>query len=284
MRTARILSIAVALALLAPLAAASAGEVDGDLKTGLYSDDFYAEGDLNGVGVGAGQKVTFGGTFHVVTENDLQTGSWSNTREILEGVWNAQATPFANVVVNASAASIANGDHDAAIAKWVSHVKKYLDLGGSRSVIVAPLQEHNGDWPKYGCDPTNFKTAYRKFVDAFAKAGIGDTQVRFAWAPNGWTSPGCGSLADYYPGDDVVDVIAISAYNFGTCVPNGRYETPAQAFDPYLDEIRQTINSTKPFMIAHTASPRPPCGGDQTAWTRTMIENLAADPNIVGFV
>jgi len=284
MRTSRILVLAVAFTLLAPLGAASAGEVDGDLKTGLYSNEFYSEPDLVGVGLASGQKVTFGGTFHDAEENDPGNPGWSNTKEILESVWQAESTPFANVGVQASAAAIASGAYDSKIAAWVGHVKRFLDLGGSRSLIVAPLQEQNGDWTRWGCDPSNYKTAYRKFVDAFAAAGIGETQVRFAWAPNGWTSPGCGSLADYYPGDDIVDVIAISAYNFGTCFSGAKYETPAQVFDPYLNEIRATVNSTKPFMIAQTASPRASCGGDQSAWTRTLIEYLANDPNVVGFV
>ena len=285
MRTTRVLSLVVALSLLAPLGAATAGEIDGDLKTGLYSDDYDTAPDLNGVGAAAGQKVTFGGTFHDVAENEgVQTTGFSNTKTILESVWSAQATPFANVGVKASAASIAAGNHDAAIATWVLHVKQFLDMGGSRSVIVAPLQEHNGTWVQYGCNPAGFKTAYRKFVDAFAAAGIGQDQVRFAWAPNGATSAGCGTLADYYPGDDIVDVISISAYNFGSCFSGASYQTPAQAFDPYLDEIRQTVNSTKPFMIAQSASPRPSCGGNQSTWARTMIEHLDADPNVVGFV
>ena len=77
--------------------AASAGEVPEGLHTGLYSDDFDSSGDLNGGGASAGQKVTFGGTFHNVNENDaVQTPTWSNTREILEGVWKAKATPFAH--------------------------------------------------------------------------------------------------------------------------------------------------------------------------------------------
>jgi hypothetical protein len=166
----------------------------------------------------------------------------------------------------------------------VSHVKRFLDLGGQRSLIVAPLQEHNGNWTSYGCNPAGFKVVYRKFVDAFRNAGIDETQVRFAWAPNGWTSPGCGSLADYYPGDDIVDIISISGYNFGTCFSNANYQSPTEVFDPYLNEIRQTINSTKPFIIAQTASPRPACGGGQSAWTLTMMEHLANDPNVVGFV
>jgi hypothetical protein len=278
-----VLLVSLALALIAPVA--FAGEISDELHTGLYSDDFFVDSDLNAVGDASGQKVTFGGTFHNVHEiQGPATTAWSNTREILESVWRAQATPFANVGVDASAASIAAGNHDAEIADWVTHVKQYLDIGSPRSVIVAPLPEHNGNWARYGCSPTNFKTAYNKFVDAFRSAGIDETKVRFAWAPNGWTSPGCGSLADYFPGDDVVDVISISAYNFGSCVSGGKYQTPAQAFDPYLDEIRNSINNTKPFLIAQTASPRPSCGGNQSSWIHTMMQHLADDPNVVGFI
>lgn len=287
MRSARILVLLLAFMLVLPVSGAAAGEIPGDLLTGLYSDDSYLAGDLNGVGNAAGQKVSFGGAFVDVYNDAGSPTGWSNTREIFESIWSAGATPFANVAVgSASAASIASGSHDGAIANWVSHVKSFLDMGGQRSVIIAPLQEQNGNWTPYGCDPTNFKTAYRKFVDAFRNAGLDETKVRFAWAPNGWTTPGCGSLSDYYPGDGIVDIIAISAYNFGSCVPGSKYQTPAQAFDPYLNEIRNTIpgSRTKPFMIAQTASPRPSCGGDQSWWTQTMMGHLANDPNVVGFV
>jgi hypothetical protein len=287
MRSARIVAAALAVLLVIPIAGARAGEVSGDLMTGVYPQNAHqAATALNAIGSAAGQKVTFGGTFIDVYDDSGSPQEWSNTRAIFGSIWSAQATPFVNVGVgSASAASIASGKYDGVIANWVQHVKTFLDLGGLRSVIVAPLQEQNGDWTPYGCDPTNFKAAYRTFVDAFRQAGIDETQVRFAWAPNGWTSPNCGSLADYYPGNDIVDIVSISAYNFGTCVAAGKYETPAQAFDPYLNEIRTTIPgaANKPFMIAQTASPRAPCGGDQSSWVQTMMDHLANDPNVVGF-
>ncbi|MEZ5175721.1 MAG: hypothetical protein R2823_05900 [Acidimicrobiia bacterium] len=287
MRIVRALTVAVAVGLVMSSGIASAAETGPGLHTGLYSSDFYVTGDLNGVGAAAGQKVTFGGTFHDVYEatSDYNPGdpnSWSNTVEILESAWAAKSTPFANVGVNASAGSIANGNHDVQIAEWVRHVKAFLDRGGGRSLIVGVLPEHNLR-NAYGCDPARFETAYRKFVDAFTAAGIDETQVRFAWVPNGWTAPGCGSLASYYPGDDVVDVIGISAYNWGSCPGNGSYQTPAQAMGPYLDEIRNTIpgSNSKPFVISQTASPR---GGCQNAWITTMTSYLKNDPNVVGFV
>ncbi len=285
-RRARTLMLLLSVAALLPMGAAVAAQVPEGLHTGLYSDDFYATADLEGVAAQAGQGVTFGGTFHNVSESpaSYQAGQWSNTREILEGVWAARSTPFANVGVSASAFRIARGDFDAAIANWRNHVKGYLDLPGGpqRTVIVAPLPEHNGSWTEYGCDPANFKLAYRKFVDAFRSAGIDETRVRFAWVPNGATSLGCGSLADYYPGDAWVDVIGISAYNFGYCL--GPYETPSQAMDPFLDQIRSSITTTKPVVISQTASSRAACGGDQSVWVRTMAQHLAARGDVSGFV
>ncbi len=280
----RAVTILVSLVILLP-AAAHAAEVPEDLHAGIYSDDFDASADLNGIAAAAGQRVTFGGTFHDVNENDgVETVTWSNTREILEGVWRGKATPFANVTINASAFAIARGDFDADIADWRDHVLQFLDRGGNRSLVIAPLQEHNGNWTPYGCDPGNFKAAYRKFVSSFRNAGIDETQVRFAWAPNGWTTPGCGDLADYYPGNGWVDVIGISAYNFGTCVANGEYETPAEAFDPYLAEIRTTVTANKPLLIAQTASSRYACGGNQSSWVQTMMAHLDTQPGVVGFV
>ncbi|NHZ71403.1 MAG: hypothetical protein GWP18_07150, partial [Proteobacteria bacterium] len=277
---------AVAVSVLLPIAA-DAGEIPatGTVQAGFYTSEFYATSDMNGIASASGKRVTFGGTFHTITENDgVSTASWSNTREILDGVWRGKATPVANVSVPASAYRIARGDYDGKIAQWVTHVKQYLDLGGGRSVIIAPLQEMNGSWTPYGCDANNFKTAYRKFVDAFRQAGIGEDQVRWAFAPNGWTSPGCGKIADYYPGDGYVDVIGISAYNFGSCVGSG-WKSVQSVYSTALNELRTTVNAQKPYLITQTAAPRSSsCGGSQDAWSRDMFSYLAADPNVVGLV
>ena len=281
----RVASVLAVLVLSLPVAHADAAEVDDGLYTGIYSNEFNAADDLDPIAAAAGERVTFGGLFMDVAMDPGSPAGWSNTRALLDGVWSGKATPFVNVVVNASAYAIASGAHDAAIDNWVSHVASFLDKGGNRSLIVAPLQEHNGDWTPFGCSPGNFTGAYRKFVEAFRDAGIDETQVRFAWAPNGWTTPGCGKLADYFPGVDVVDIVAISAYNFGLCV-NAYYHTPAEAMGPYLDELRATVPGAvdMPFMIAQTASSRLACGGDQSAWVTSMMSFLNDDPNVVGFV
>ncbi|MBW3579032.1 MAG: cell wall-binding repeat-containing protein [Actinobacteria bacterium] len=258
-------------------AANPATPAGGYVYGGMYTGDFWNHADqLNRAGAWAGRKLTFSGMFHDLTEDP------GATAHLFEQGWAAQATPFANVKAEASAARIASGEFDGAINRWRDSVKRWLDQGGGRSAIIAPLQEMNGSWTPWGCDPASFKAAYRRIVGAFRATGINETKVRWAYAPNGWSDPKCGdhNLASYYPGDDVVDLIAISGYNYGPKGYHG-WESPAQVFGPYLDELR-TFAAHKPFMIAQTGVA--PQGGDRDQWLRDAYAFLAADPNVVGIV
>lgn len=258
----------------------AAGRVAG----GIYSTEWSISTDLENLAAATGKRVTFGGTFHNINENDHLTNSWSNTREILDEVWKGRATPFANVIINAPASEIARGTYDAEIVRWATHVRQYLDLGAGRTVIIAPLQEMNLRETPWGCDQENYRIAYRKFVDTFRSMGMDETKVRWAFAPNNWTSPGCGSMAGYYPGDGYVDVIGISAYNWGACV-GSRWESPAQVYGPALNELRRTVNAFKPYVVAQTAAPRSTtCGGDQQQWIDNAFTYLSGDPNVVGLI
>ena len=265
----------------APAAGAGAIVIEDEVHSGIYSSEFFSSSDFDALGRAAGGRATFGGTFHDIAENDAAAGGWSNTRELLDEVWRGRATPFASVMVNASAYRVAAGQFDAKIHEWASHVEQYLDKGEGRTVIIAPLQEANGTWVPYGCDPGNFKGAYRTFVDIFRSRGLDETKVRWAFAPNGWTSHGCGSLADYYPGDDYVDVLSFSGYNFGTCLST-KWESVAEVTDFAINELT-AINSTKPIVIAQTAAGRT-CGGDQAQWVRDLFAHLKAKSNVFGFI
>jgi hypothetical protein len=248
----------------------------GQLYAGMYPDDFWRNTEiLNSVASWAGKRLTFGGTFMDAFEDT------SNIVEKLEQAWQGQSTPFANVEMGGSAAEIASGELDYDITNFAAGVQEWLDKGEGRSLIIAPMQEMNLQESRWGCDPENFKTSYRKFISAFQELGIdNDTQVRWAFAPNGWTTPACGSIAPYYPGDDVVDVIGISAYNFGPNEWDGKYRSPTEIYK-YLDELR-TFAPNKPYLIAQTGTA--PQGGDRDAWLREMFAVLSADPNVVGFL
>ncbi len=262
-------------------------DVTGRIDAGIYSTQWQATNDLNALAAAVGKPNTFSGTFHNIYENEhLTNEAWSTTRDILEQVWQAHSTPFANVGIDKPSYRIARGDYDAQIRDWAYHVKRYTDMGEGRSVIIAPLQEMNYGPTPWGCDNKTYTDAYRKFVNIFREIGLDETKVRWAFAPNNYTSPQCGTMASFYPGDNYVDVMAISAYNWGTCAGGawGRWDTPADIYARALDELR-AINNTKPFIIAQTAAPqRGGCGGDGDQWVQDMFNYLAKDPNVAGLV
>ncbi len=256
----------------APPAEAATISGAGSVYAGIYSDQFNAAGDLNGIANAIGKRMTFGGTFHSVTE--ANSASWSNTYQILEGVWQGHATPFANLVVPGSAASIASGAWDSQINSWANYLKVFLDKGGGRSLVLAPLQEMNGNWTSYGCDPANFVKAYRRIVDIIRGKGINETKVRFAFAPNGWTSPGCGSIGSYYPGNSYVDVIGISAYRWANA------ESVQQVMGSTVNQLTASYPG-KPIVIAQTAAWP---SGTKDQWIRDMMAWAASNPAVVAVV
>ena len=268
----------------------------GTVYGGIYSSVWEMGADAAALNAATGQSVTFLGTFHDADQDpaDYVSGEYSNTKTILDQAWAGQATPFANFSIPATAAAIASGAWDTKIRRFASHVEGFLDQGGGRSLILAPLQEMNGDWTLYGCQPASYEAAYIRIYDIFRDRGLDETQVRFAFAPNGWTSPGCGSIADYYPGDSYVDVNAFSAYNFGAntaayCVDTAvGWETVSHAMTTGVEALR-AIAPLKPIIVAQTAAPRSGCGattanGGQDQWVRDLFAFAAADPNIVGII
>jgi hypothetical protein len=248
----------------------------------MYPNKFWFSDDFDALATRTGQGMTFAGRFHGIRESDtwLEATKWT-----LEDAWTAGSTPFSNlqfVQPEETAAYIASGALDTEITGWATDVKDWLDLGGGRSLVIAPMQEMNGDWVYYGMDPANFKIAYAR-IRTIVEATVTDpTMVRWAFAPNGW-SKAPYTLADYYPGDDIVDIISFSIYNFGDH-PEAVWKDPPQAFPPYVDLARDTIPGAadKPFLLAQTGSVS--SGGDKDQWIRDLFSHVEDDPNLVGFV
>lgn len=245
--------------------------------SGLYSDKWDSGNDLDAFAKRTQVAVSLGGTFHTLDESENGWGTGATDR-LLEQVWSAHATPFANVNVRHTAFEVARGDADAEIGRWATRVRAWLDRGDGRSLLIAPMQEMNGNWVPYGMDPGNYPAAFRRFVDVARYYGLDTPSVRWVFAPNGWSVPPY-TMADYYPGDDVVDFVGVSTYNFGSTVD---LWTPVDwAIGAALDEIR-TFAPDKPYILAQVGSST--SGGDRDAWLRQMFRAASRDPNVVGLV
>lgn len=263
---------------------------DASILVGAYVDDW--SGDALRAVNEKGQPVSIGGLFHNVDENNTFSRvpeQSDRTGWLLERSWQQGATPFSNLQVDVSAAEIASGRHDAAINEWLDHVDAWLDRGEGRRLTIAPLQEMNGVWTPYGCyvndgqvvaEHESYRAAFRRVHDLIATS-LDPTKVQISWAPNNESSAGCGTLTDFYPGSDYVDVVGISAFNFGEAPDGGWWRTPDELIRPAVDMLRN-VAADKPFLLAQTGSSE--IGGNKNAWIVDLFEVVEADPNLVGLI
>jgi hypothetical protein len=303
--------VAVVTVVAAPAAASSPGDpIQGD---GFTHGGIYVDPNRQFLGITAETPVTFGGTFHDVSEESPSPTDVTYNK--LGRVWAGKATPFVNYFNGERASTMRDPAQLAAweqrIRDWMKVVKRFADGDevpafdevpalpaepAGRSLIIAPFQEMNGVWTQYGCyqHPTSgatltekvtYKELFRRVVEIGREEGLDETRVRWAFAPNGGSSDFCGPAADYYPGDEWVDVIAISSFNFGAFDAFFGWQTPEEILGPF-DRIRDTITPNRPYLLAQTATVGSASGSvnNKDAWIEGIFDEAAADPNVVGLV
>lgn len=173
---------------------------------------------------------------------------------------------------------IANGDYDEFLFEWASGLK---EMG--EPVFLRFANEMNGDWAEwcswfYSLDPDLYVMAWNRIYTLFEK--VGADNVYFVWNPHDRTYPDYNWNKDYlyYPGDNEVDWIGLTAYNNGVTRPNEEWrdfeECYSQLYSDYMSRYY-----LKPFMIAEFACNE--IGGDKSEWItqgfRLLKENY---PNI----
>jgi mannan endo-1,4-beta-mannosidase len=162
-------------------------------------------------------------------------------------------------------ATIAGGDHDRYLRRWGGQI---ADL--EQDVIIRLMHEMNGDWYPWSPgvnsnEPADFVAAWQRIHTLFGEEGA--TNVIWEWAPN-QLYDGATALEPLYPGDDYVDRIGISAYNWGEdAAEYHRWRAVDELFQPTVAEIRTFTDV--PIGIAETASSS--VGGDKAAWLESLF-------------
>lgn len=148
-----------------------------------------------------------------------------------------------------------------------------------RAMQWRPFWEMNGAWmpwnaAKTGNDPTKFKQMFRRVVEVGRAAGYGG---QFVWSPNAYSSTHdtWNALSAYWPGDDVVDVVGVSAYNGYTA-----NQVPWRPFSDIVFAVENIATAhDKPLMMSEGSSIEDPATpGRKAAWIRAMFDYLAATP------
>jgi hypothetical protein len=197
---------------------------------------------------------------------------WDNAVPGTRELWTIQMgrTPIVSFKTTAEApwSAIASGDHDAKLAAIAAG---YLALRVPVFCIFDQSPENSGG--ELGT-PSQYAEAYRHVITTFRIAGV--TNVR--WIFN-LKSPTFADDADlYYPGDDVIDWIGTSAYNFGVGNPGGRWFSFAALIE---DFISWATPHGKPLIITEWNSREDPDDPDAKArWIEEAAAKVQATPQI----
>ncbi len=213
----------------------------------------------------------------------------------LRTIWNNGYVPFVNIQVSATAYEVASGSKDTEIRNWARAYKNFANGpdGLIRMAYLAPLQEMNscqsgGCWTKWGGDTGNYKIAFRRIRQIFDEEKVPPSSVRWVFAPNGWSHYKYDHpFEDYYPGKEWVDVVAISAYNFGSCTSS--WKSPQKVFNnpnfshpsggAYLDRML-AMAPGKPIFISQTGTAG--SGSAKDAWLDEAHDYLADYSGVFG--
>lgn len=207
-------------------------------------------------------------------------------RESLETIRRAGAVPVLSwepmfyrdgKVTEIPAAAILGGEYDAYIDRFAIGAREW---GGE--LILRFGHEANLDWYHWGTaaaafgpeSPAIYKALFRYVVKRFRQAGT--TGVKWAFCPNADSVPAApwNRAAAYYPGDDVVDLLGMDGYNWGTTRTAARdgWTSNWRSFEETFGALRQELLALapgKPLYVFETASASE--GGDRREWFREAL-------------
>ena len=163
---------------------------------------------------------------------------------------------------------IAAGHHDDYVRAWARAAAT-----ANGTIYLRPFPEMNGNWTPWNGDPTALRAAWRHIHHLFQQEGA--TNVRWVFSPNVTDEPRTttNQLENYYPGHDVVDILALDGYNWGDTRPHIGWRDFDTIFHTAYDRI--TRLGHQPVWIAEIASSD--VGGDKSAWVEQMFATRSYD-------
>ena len=171
---------------------------------------------------------------------------------------------------------VLNGEYDEFLRDYAKKVSDF-----DHPVMFRLGNEMNGDWCPYSSYHTSkdtmiFKEFYRYIYKIFEEAGADN--VIWIWNPNGKSFPDFkwNDALMYYPGDEYVDIVGLTAYNTGTYYPGEDWIEFDVLYDSLYEEYIRLYQ--QPMMITEFASSS--VGGSKANWIRNMFNHIEKYENI----
>jgi hypothetical protein len=165
---------------------------------------------------------------------------------------------------------ILKGNYDEYLNKLAEDFNKY-----DYPVLFRLNNEMNGAWDVYssyflGKDSDLYIECWKYIYDKFQENGV-DNLV-FVWNPNELSFPNYAynHYLTYFPGNEYVDVVGLTAYNTGTYYKGETWRTFNEAYDHvYYDYIERFKH---PMMITEYSCSS--TGGNKPAWFKDMFSQI----------
>lgn len=171
--------------------------------------------------------------------------------------------------------AIIDGRYDEYIRKWARDAADF-----KQPFFLRFAHEMNGNWYTWGNmnDPAEYINMWRHVHNIFAEEGA--TNAVWVWSPNNTDEYGnSDSIRSYYPGDEYVDWVAFSGFNWGT----GSGYSAWKSFREITDRAYNILSEyNKPIMVAETSSSS--TGGDKTAWFGNTLKEIKDYPKIKAII
>ena len=173
---------------------------------------------------------------------------------------------------------VLQGEYDMFLRDYADTIR---DFG--HPVLFRLANEMNGDWCPYSGyhtsrDPEIYREFYQYVFRIFEEAGIDN--VIYIWNPNSESFPDFkwNHSYQYYPGDEYVDVVGMTAYNTGTYYwqVGERWSSFEVLYEDLYHEYSHQFEM--PLMITEFGSAS--VGGDKSQWVEEMFAKIYAFPGI----
>lgn len=165
---------------------------------------------------------------------------------------------------------ILNGKYDSVFEEYAEGFKRF-----GMPVLFRLNNEMNGDWVSYssyhmGKDPELYVEAYRYIHDFFEDRGV--ENLIYVFNPNEKSFPdfSYNSYLAYYPGDEYVDVVGLTAYNTGNYYEGEVWRSFDEAYRELYEDYSKRFE--QPLIITEFSSAS--AGGDKAKWFSDMFESI----------
>jgi mannan endo-1,4-beta-mannosidase len=176
------------------------------------------------------------------------------------------AIPMLTWVPRQGMEPINRGEHDDDLRAYAVAVREM-----DEPILLRPAQEMNLPAMESFGPPDRFVAAWRRIRGIFDEVGV--PNAIWVWCPY-VLDRGVARFEAYYPGHDLVDVVALDGYNWGRRRWWQRWRSFDAVFRTSYAALRQ-LAAGKPIVLPEVGSAE--TGGDKAAWMReALLEAIPA--------